>query len=121
MIFAIIMTVFLSITMFGCGYLFVKHPPKTINDIYGYRTTMSKKNQDTWYFAHHYAGKVWMISGIINAAVALILIFSLRNTAHFTNIFMPIIIYVQIVILFLVLPITEWKLHKVFDKNGNRK
>ena len=37
-----------------------KYPPKEINGIIGYRTTMSRKNMDTWKFAHDYCGKLWL-------------------------------------------------------------
>ncbi|MCY6372198.1 SdpI family protein [Clostridium ganghwense] len=39
----------------------MKKPPKEINSTFGYRTTMSSKNKDTWNFAHRYAGIVWFI------------------------------------------------------------
>ena len=34
--------------MVGIGARFLKHPPKTINALYGYRTARSMKNQETW-------------------------------------------------------------------------
>lgn len=30
------------------GVLFLWHPPKNINGLYGYRTSRSMKNEDTW-------------------------------------------------------------------------
>lgn len=41
------------------GAIFRKAAPKKINSLYGYRTTMSMKNRDTWEFAHHYFGRIW--------------------------------------------------------------
>ena len=38
--------------MLGAGKLFLKKAPKDIYWIFGYRTTMSMKNADTWAFAH---------------------------------------------------------------------
>ncbi|WP_268051132.1 SdpI family protein [Clostridium ganghwense] len=54
-------TIIISFTMIGFGLLFMKKPPKEINSTFGYRTTMSSKNKDTWNFAHRYAGIVWFI------------------------------------------------------------
>ena len=34
------------------GRVMLKHPPKEINNFFGYRTAMSRKNRDTWDFAH---------------------------------------------------------------------
>ena len=51
--------------MVGFGYYFYRHAPKEINDIFGYRTRMSMLNEDTWQFAHHYAGKLWFKWGIV--------------------------------------------------------
>ena len=45
--------------MLGAGKLFTKNTPKDINWIFGYRTTMSMKNEDTWSFAHKIAGAFW--------------------------------------------------------------
>ena len=41
------------------GYCMYRKPPKEINGLVGYRTTMSKKNKNTWKFAHEYCGKLW--------------------------------------------------------------
>ena len=34
------------------GYYMCKRPPEDINSAMGYRTKRSKKNKDTWKFAH---------------------------------------------------------------------
>ena len=47
------------------GYCMYKNPPKEINGLVGYRTTMSKKNKDTWVFAHNYCGRLWIKLGLI--------------------------------------------------------
>ena len=49
--------------MVGIGARFLKHPPKTINALYGYRTARSMKNQETWNFAHETCGKLWVRLG----------------------------------------------------------
>ena len=43
--------------------MLAKRPPRKINDLYGYRTAMSMKSQETWDFAHRYCGRIWLWSG----------------------------------------------------------
>ena len=61
-IFMLIMDLLIPFTMIGFGKMFLKKAPDQINYVFGYRTSMSMKNQDTWVFAHHYCGKIWYIS-----------------------------------------------------------
>ena len=49
----------IPILMLLFGWIFKKHPPKNINSVYGYRTSMSTKNIETWNFAHAYCGRLW--------------------------------------------------------------
>ena len=44
--------------LFGCIMYEMKMFP---NGIFGYKTEMSMKNQDTWDFANQYSGKLWMM------------------------------------------------------------
>ena len=52
-------------TMIGFGRSFFKRPPRDINATFGYRTTMSMKNQETWKLAHRVCGRYWFICGLI--------------------------------------------------------
>ena len=64
-IFMLIMDLLLPFTMIGFGRYFMKKAPKEINSVFGYRTSMSMKNKDTWEFAHKYCGKVWYVCGMV--------------------------------------------------------
>lgn len=69
-----IIILIIPITMVYLGYSYLVHPPKNINGLSGYRTTMSMKNKKRWEFAHRYIGTVWLKSGLIMLLlVALIL------------------------------------------------
>ena len=59
-IFMLIMDLLLPFTMIGFGRYFMKKAPKEINSVFGYRTSMSMKNKDTWEFAHKYCGNGMM-------------------------------------------------------------
>ena len=58
--------------MVGFGARFLKHPPRTINAWYGYRTARSMKNQETWDFAHETCGKLWVRLGKLSFLPALL-------------------------------------------------
>ena len=60
-IFMLIMDLLLPFTMIGFGRYFMKKAPKEINSVFGYRTSMSMKNKDTWEFAHKYCGDLTIL------------------------------------------------------------
>lgn len=49
------------------GFIQLKFSPKKINNLYGYRTTRSMMNQETWDFAQIYSSKLLMKLGFILA------------------------------------------------------
>ena len=63
-LFMLIIDLLIPIMMIGFGRIFVTRPPKKINHIYGYRTAMSMKSNETWVFAHPYFGKWWFTIGL---------------------------------------------------------
>ena len=71
-IFMLIMDLLLPFTMIGFGRYFMKKAPKEINSVFGYRTSMSMKNKDTWKFAHKYCGKVWYVCGMVMLPITVI-------------------------------------------------
>ena len=74
-IFMLIMDLLLPFTMIGFGRYFMKKAPKEINSVFGYRTSMSMKNKDTWEFAHKYCGKVWYVCGMVMLPITVIFLF----------------------------------------------
>jgi len=45
------------------GIIMLKFPPKKINMLYGYRTSLSMKNQKNWDFAQRYSSVLMMYCG----------------------------------------------------------
>lgn len=70
-LFMLIMNLLIPLTMIGFGFLFKNHPPKEINGVYGYRTALSMKNEDTWKTAHLLCGRIWFVWGWISAIFSL--------------------------------------------------
>ena len=108
--------------MLGAGKLFLKKAPKDINWIFGYRTTMSMKNGDTWAFAHKVAGAFWWKWGWVALVVTTItMLVLIGQSVELVSSAGCILMFLQLIPLIAVIPHTEKSLHSVFDKNGNRK
>ena len=119
MVCGIVMIPFMMILF---GYIFKNNPPKDINSIYGYRTSMSKKNMDTWKFAHYYFGKLWFVIGIIILPVSIIpMFFFIKQSTDVVGTAGSIIEIIQIIVLLIPIYSTEKALKKEFDENGNRR
>lgn len=118
----LIVNLLIPFTMIGFGLLFLYKPPKKISYIYGYRTSMSMKNKNTWKFAHCYIGKLWNILGWVLLLVSTILMIYLIDKDE--NIMGKVSLVLMIVqMIFLIGPIipTEIALKRIFDKEGNYK
>ena len=117
-IFLLIMNSLVPIMMITFGVLWKNHPPKSINWIYGYRTSMSMKNNEIWKFAHMHNAKIWRWSGIIWLITSIILMILSKHDYEKIS---ELITLIGLAILVLSLIPTEIALRKRFDKNGNLK
>ena len=108
--------------MTGAGWRMWKHPPKSINAIYGYRTKMSSLNQNTWRFSQEYAGRLWVRWGIRMMPVSLLLLmFFAASGETAASTAGSVLCMVQIVIMLSSIAVVERMLNKGFDKHGNLK
>ncbi len=125
MVFWLCMLFMLTLTpllMIGFGYHMKKCPPKKINNIYGYRTTMSMKNQDTWDFAQIYCGKVWVKWGLTMLPLSALLMLAVWGKGEdIVGIFVGGLSVLQLTVMLLSVAATERALHRYFDKAGKRK
>ena len=119
-LFSLSMTLLLTATMILFGLLFLKKPPREINGLFGYRTRMSSINDETWYFAHQYAGAVWIRTGVAVLAASLLVIWFLKSSKKFES-YMLILFYFQMASLLMVIPLTEIALRKTYDRDGQRR
>ena len=121
-IYMLLFVLLIPITMVYFGQRFFKSPPKSINATFGYRTTMSMKNQETWKLAHTVCGRFWFRCGRIllplSVVPMLLVIGRGTETVGYTGV---IIVFIQLVPMLCALPVTEHALRKKFDKNGMRK
>ena len=114
MLFPAIMIVF--------GRLFSRSAPKEINYAFGYRTSRSMKNMDTWKFAHEFLGKLWFILGFIMIPVNLIpLLLVIGNSENVIGTVGSVLCFVDLGAIIISIFPTESALKKNFDKDGNKK
>ena len=118
----LLMDLLVPFSMIGIGKRFMTRPPKTINASFGYRTTMSMKNKDTWDFAHKYCGKLWFKCGSVLIPLSVIpLMFVFNKEINTIGIVGGIVCIAQLVPLIGTIILTEAALKRTFDKNGVRR
>ncbi len=120
-IFMLIVDLLIPFIMIGFGKCFSKTAPKNINILFGYRTTMSMKNEDTWTFAHKYCGKIWFISGLVMLPLSVaVMLFVVGGSEDVVGTVGAILCNIQIIFIIVSIFFTEKALKKTFDKNGNK-
>lgn len=121
-VFILIMCLLIPSIMIIAGGYFRKKAPKSINQVWGYRSERSMKNKDTWEFAHHYFGKLLFIIGLIMFPLsALPLLLSFGKDDDTIGIIGLVIILIQLIPLIAAIFPTEAALKRNFDENGIRK
>ena len=104
------------------GYCMYRKPPKEINGLVGYRTTMSKKNKNTWKFAHDYCGRLWIkLWFILLIPTILVQIPFVHSSENAIGIVALIVEAVQLAILLGSIVPVEKALKRTFDENGVRR
>ncbi len=121
-IFMMIMDLLLPITMLGFGRYFMKKAPNEINAVFGYRTSMSMKNKDTWEFAHKHFGKIWYICGLVMLPITVMfMLLVIEKNEDCVGTVGGILCGVQMIPLIGSIFSTETALKKNFDKHGKRR
>lgn len=121
-IFMLISDLLIPCTMIGFGKYFIIKAPKRMNGLFGYRTRMSMKNQDTWEFSHQYSGRIWYVWGMILLPITVIaMLLVIGRTEGVVGIVGGIICGIQMIPMLGVIFFTEKALKKNFDEDGNRR
>lgn len=108
------------LSMVFLGYRWKDNPPKDRNGVSGYRTAMSKLNDETWKCAHKYWGRISFVSGIILAIASLFVLIFMKDDANFEMISVYLVFFQLGVMALTIIP-TEFLLHKRFTKQGVKK
>lgn len=121
-LFCTIMVLLTPGVMLFFGWRFQKKPPKTINSLYGYRTTRSMKSQETWDFAHRYCGQLWFRIGLVLLPVSLLAMFPvLGGETGLVGIWCCVVVLIQVVVLVGSLFPVERALKQTFDEFGRKR
>lgn len=121
-IFLFLSNLLIPFLMIGFGWVMLKHPPKSINAIYRYRTSMSMKNIDTWKFAHAYCGRLWWKAGWLMLVFSMIIQLPfLDKNENIVGTAGGILCMVQCAVLILSIFPVERALKANFNRDGSRK
>jgi len=113
---------FLPVLMIIAGNLMFKKTPKKINGIYGYRTSMSMRSDETWKFAHEVCGKLWIKIGRIMLIIFLVIQLPFYFLEENTIAVVGLILFIlqSVVLIVSIFPV-EKALNQTFNKDGTRK
>ena len=108
--------------MLGIGRRFQNRPPQKINHLYGYRTTRSMKNQQTWEFAHRCCGRLWFRLGMVLLPLSLCaMLLVLGRDITQVSIWCGVIALVQMLVFLGSLVPVERALKRNFDDLGRKR
>jgi uncharacterized membrane protein len=115
----------IPLLMLGFGLLFCKRPPQDIDFIFGYRTTLSMKNKDTWDFAQRMMGRLWWRIGlallVLTVGGMLICLFAFARDEDTVGTYSLVFLYIQMAALLLSIWPVERALRRTFDADGVRR
>lgn len=110
------------VVMILFGRQFLRNPPKQVNKVFGYRTAMSMKNQDTWAFAHRHCGKLWFLLGLLLLPLSVLALLPvLHQDAQTIGTVGGIVCVVQLLVMVCSAIPVELALRANFDASGRRK
>lgn len=116
-----VMCLLVPALMLYFGWRFLNKPPKNINSIYGYRTSRSMKNQQTWDFAHRVCGKLWFRVGAVMLPLSLLAMLpALGRDVEAVGTWCIPVVGVQLVVMIATIFPVEKALKRKFDKYGRR-
>ena len=121
-LFTLAMALLIPGCMIVLGRSFEKNPPGEINGGYGYRTTRSMRNRETWAFAQRYSGRFWVRAGRPVLAVSLVWMALLFGREADTVAHLGLLLTgLQMVPFLAVIPATERALKREFDDIGRKR
>jgi len=114
----------IPLLMMVFGFVFARQAPMEINPLFGYRTTLSMKNMDTWIFAHRHIGASWKKAGAVMLVISVAAMLAMlpfvenENAAAIGGL---VLCLAQCVVMILTIFPTERALRAAFHEDGSRK
>lgn len=110
----------IPVIMLVVGWMMEKHTPKTINGLYGYRTSMSMKNAMTWNYAHAVCGRLWYRIGLVLLPVSVVVQLPfIKSGVKAVGIVAGVLCTVQCILLIGSIFVVERALKKAFHPDGS--
>lgn len=107
------MVIIVGILFLILGLLLKTFPPQKNNAFFGYRTTLSLMNQDTWDEAQNYSGNCFIIIGILFIPLQFILL--KLNVSYYSGVF------ITLISILLMISTIELHLKRIFNEDGSRR
>ncbi len=121
-LFVTVMDLLVPAIMLYFGRRFQKKPPEKINQIYGYRTARSMKNQETWRFAHETCGRLWVRLGAVLLLLSLAAaVMTFGRGVETAGIVSAVVVVVQMVVVIGSIVPVERALKRNFDDQGRKR
>lgn len=112
----------LPVLLYRFGKFFENDGSIEINYTFGYRTSRSMQNPDTWRFAQKYWGKLRKQTAVVCLVMAIIpMVLIYGKSADTVGTAGGIICMAQLIPMLATIPKTEKALKEVFDDNGEFK
>lgn len=121
-IFMMVCNLIIPLIVITLGKYYSNNAPKNINNIVGYRTSLSMKNKETWEFAHNYCGKLWFKMGWYMLLLSIIAMISVVNGGEKdVSLVGAAVCIIETIAIVISVFIVEKALKDNFDNNGIRK
>lgn len=119
-VFLTICSLLVPLSMILLGYMWKDNPPKDRQGMSGYRTAMSRLNDETWIYAHRCWGRINLVLGSILAVASLFTMIIVRNRMDFemTSVYL---VFIQLGIMIFTIVPTEFLLHRHFTEQGTKR
>ena len=120
--FVLVSDLLIPVIQIAAGWMMWKHCPSGINNVYGYRTKRSKKNMDTWKFAHEHCGRLWWKVGLVMLVLTVLAHIPFYGADDDTLGYVCLIVMaVQMIALIGSIFPTQRALKRTFNEDGTRK
>ena len=118
----VLIDLLIPVIMLLVGLVFRKHPPKSINGIWGFRTRRSMKSQAAWEYANRYIGKIWFYWGMVMLPLSVVpMLFVLNGSPRQIESVTVVTCLIQLIPVVISNFVAEKALKDRFDEEGNRK
>lgn len=114
-IFMLVCCTMIPAMMIVIGGWFMQGGPKERNMLFGYRTKRSMQSPETWVFAHHFCGKLWLWIGAVLVPMTIAaMVFVYGKTEDTISTTGMVLVTIQILAMIVTIPATEHALKNQF-------